>query len=89
MSTIANIVIIARTADWLYEHAVLAPEHARKPELQWLSTLLASNRRPNVMTVVDRLATMGCDQGWGLCDLSQQIDGGRMYWHIMLRYDSQ
>ena len=87
MATIVNIVVMARTGDWLYEHVVIAPEHAQKPALQWLSNILRSNTRPNVMTVVDRLCSITCSPAWGICDSTMTVADGRIYWHLMLRCD--
>jgi len=88
MATIVNLVLMARTTDWLYEHVVLDPRHAAHPDLRWLSTILKSNQRPNVMTVVDQLCNLSCTEHWGISDMTHTVDDGRIYWHLMLRSDS-
>ena len=85
MATIVNLVLMARTTDWLYEHVVLDPTHAAHEDLRWLSVILKSNLRPNVMTVLNRLCNLGCSEHWGISDISSTVADGRIYWHVMLR----
>jgi len=80
-TTIVNMVIMARISDWLFEHVVIAPEHATHVDLRWLGDILAGRQRPNIMMIVDKLCTL---PGWGVCDLTHSVSADRIYWHLML-----